>query len=90
MQQIQKILNAKSGQIPACYFRKVIDIDQLICTGASYTTFGGKRIRQQPDLIRFKVGRGWRLIYEEKDNKLSPVCLIPRQQFEKVIRRRRK
>lgn len=90
MPTLQEVLNTSITQIPSCYLKKALAVDQQLASGTPYTQIGGKRIRQCRTFVRFKIGRGWRLVYLSKDGALEPFCLITRQQFEQLLKRRRK
>jgi len=90
MPTIQDIINTCSSQIPACHIQKIIEVDSQLASGVPYTRIGGQRIHQCRTLVRFKIGRSWRLIYLLKDGIYEPDCLITRQRFEQLLKRRRK
>lgn len=74
--------------IPTCYQTKSQQLHQQINDGMPYAALGGCRINQCPELIRFKLGRKFRLIYREVDRQLIPYRLISRQSFETLVKRR--
>ncbi len=90
MSNLKEVLNASTTHIPSCYWNKALAIDKQLSSGAPFTGIGGKRIHQSRAFVRFRIGRGFRLIYQFKSGALVPLCLIPRQQFEQLLKRKRK
>ncbi|WP_052761238.1 hypothetical protein [Sedimenticola thiotaurini] len=88
MQTLQDILNTCSAQVPFCYLQKALELDKKLSEGTPYTELGGKRIRHNPNLIRFKIGRRFRLLYFRAMGVMVPYCLITRQQLQKILMRR--
>lgn len=89
MSAIQDLIRTCRQQITPCYKRKILEIDNALKKGTPYPLLGGKRIRCRGDLVRFKIGRDWRLVYREDRNKrLSPYRLTSRQRFEDSLKRR--
>jgi hypothetical protein len=88
MSSIHKVLEACSCSPPLCHVERAKFLHNQLISGIPYPQLGGKRIRQSKDLIRFKIGRDWRLLYQRKGRDLVPYCLITRQQFEQILKRR--
>ncbi|WP_444891999.1 hypothetical protein ACJJIE_13300 [Microbulbifer sp. TRSA001] len=88
MHSLQAILTKCPHQIHDCHRLQAITLHQQLSEGIPFTLLGGKRIKQSPQIIRFKIGRDWRLLYREQANSLTPYCLISRQCFNQVIQRR--
>jgi hypothetical protein len=87
MQTIQNIINTCSHPVPHCHIQKIIALDAQLASGAPYTLIGGQRIHQCKVIVRFKIGRRWRLIYLLKGGAFEPYCLITRQKFDQLLRR---
>lgn len=90
MPTLQNIINTCSNQVPPCHIQKIIEVDAQLVSGVPYTRLGGQRIHQCRAIVRFKIGRAWRLVYLFKGGVLKPYCLITRQQFDQFLKRRRK
>ena len=90
MSTLKKVLSTSTTQVPSCYLNKALALDQQLASGTPYTLIGGKRLRQCRAFVRFKIGRGLRLIYQSKGGALKPLCMITRQQFDQFLQRRRK
>lgn len=88
MSNIDSVIARCSQQVPVCHLEKSVEIDSLLQQGIPYTRLQGARIKQSPSLIRFKLGRNWRLLYSFKGMQYVPICLISRQNFENKIKRR--
>jgi len=88
MNSLQHILSKCRHQIPTCHIQQAIELHQQLADGASFHRLGGTRIKQSPHIIRFKIGRDWRLLYREQGHRLAPCCLIARQCFERTLKRR--
>jgi hypothetical protein len=88
MSAIQEVLEACSCPPPHCHAERVKSLHDQLISGIPYPQLCGKRIRQSKDLIRFKIGRDWRLLYQRMGNELVPYRLITRQQFEQILKRR--
>ena len=88
MISLQQVLSKCPHQVPDCHIQRAMELHQQLTEGASFNRLGGKRIKQSPHIIRFKIGRGWRLLYLEQGPRLVPYCLIARQRFEQTIKRR--
>lgn len=89
MQTIQTILANCRHHVAACYQAKAIDIDQALSAGTPFTSLGGKRICCREGLLRFKLGSGWRLLYQITATGYAPCALVSRQCFERELKRRR-
>lgn len=89
MQTIQYILQNCSHQVPACHRIKACEIAAALLLDTPYTALGGKQLRCNPNIVRFKLGKNWRLIYLKSAQGLVPLDLVSRQCFEHTLRRRR-
>ncbi|WP_431194217.1 hypothetical protein [Pseudomonas viridiflava] len=54
-----------------------------------FTILGGKRMRCRGDLLRFKLGSEWRLLYYVTTVGYVPCALVSRQSFDRELKRRR-
>lgn len=88
MPTLQEIIDTCSNQVPPCHIQKIFEVDAQLASGVPYTQIGGQRIRQCGAIVRFKIGRSWRLVYRLKDGVLKPYCLITRQKFDQFLKRR--
>jgi len=90
MQTLDKIFKNCSYQLASCYLEQANQLHHQLSLGITFNALGGKRIRQNTNIVRFKIGRKWRFLYLIKDRRLIPWCLISRQDFEKTLKRRYK
>ncbi len=88
MKTIHQVVIESKHQIPHCYIEQALEIDRLLRAGMSFQHLKGKKIRCNDSLIRFKLGRSFRLIYQLTNNHLDAVSLVSRQNFDKQIKRR--
>lgn len=88
MNTIQQLFNSTKYQIPTCHQQLAKDIDNQLNAGVSFKQLGGKKIRRCSGLVRFKIGRNFRLVYSLKAAKPVPVLIVSRQHFDKKIKRR--
>ncbi len=89
MDTVQTLLFSTRYPIPACHQQRACAIERAIAHGTSFTQLGGQRIAACPELIRFRLGRQWRLIFRDIQGQLIPHRLISRQAFEVELKRRR-
>lgn len=64
MHIIQSILASCPHQISTCYQARALGIDQALLSSTPFTVLGGKLVRCREGLLRFKLGSGWRLLYQ--------------------------
>ena len=88
MPNIFSVIARCTQQVPLCHIQKAVEIDNLIERGVPFTRLHGTRIKQSRSLIRFKLGRDWRLVYICRGAYYEPLCLTSRQGFETKIKRR--
>jgi len=90
VKSIQEVLKSCDHQVPICYQKKVVCLHQKLCDGTPFTALGGKRIQKCRRIIRFKIGREFRLLYQKSESGLVPDILITRQRFESILKLRSK
>lgn len=88
MSNIFKVIARCNQQVPECHLRKALEIDSLLGRGVPFTRLQGAKIQQSQALIRFKLGREWRLVYINRGSRYEPLYLTSRQGFETKIKRR--
>ncbi len=88
MTSLESIISKCRHQIPECHIQQVFDLHSQLADGVSFHRLGGTRIKQSPHIIRFKIGRNWRLLYCEKGRRLEAYCFITRQCFDRTVKRR--
>jgi hypothetical protein len=88
MNTIQQLFNSTKYEIPVCHQQLALQIDEQLNEGISFKKLGGKKIRRCSDLIRFKIGRDFRLVYSLKQAKPIPMFIVSRQHFDKKLNRR--
>ncbi|MGY5451435.1 ParE family toxin-like protein [Agarivorans sp. MS3-6] len=82
-----QLIESFRSHIPQCQVTKAYALEKKILAGYSYIELGGKKIRNTPNLIRFKLGRRFRFIWFVADDGLKPVMITTRQQFDNKIKR---
>lgn len=75
-------------QVHQCYIKKAQEIHEGLLAKACITLLGGVRLKRRPELIRFKLGREFRLIYRIAEHGFVPVQLMTRQAFDRELKRR--
>lgn len=88
MQQINSIIKSCSSNLNPSQIRKIQEIHKKISAGANIKRFHGKTIKQKPELIRFKIGQNFRLLYQKNTYGLIPLQIMTRQSFGKFLKRR--
>ncbi|MBR9883493.1 MAG: hypothetical protein GYB21_07470 [Oceanospirillales bacterium] len=89
MNTVKSLLVATRLPIPPCHQQRARHIEKAIAQGVPFTALGGQRIAACPELVRFRLGRQWRLIFREQHDALIPHRLISRQAFDAELKRRR-
>lgn len=89
MHTIESILANCSHQVSACCQAKALAIDQALLSGTPFSVLGGKRLRCRQDLLRFKLGYDWRLLYQIVPGGYVACALVSRQRFDRELKRRR-
>ena len=75
-------------QVHQCHIKKAQEIHEALLAKVCITLLGGVRLKRRPELIRFKLGREFRLIYRISDVGLEPIQLMTRQAFDRELKRR--
>ncbi|MBB5187098.1 hypothetical protein HNQ57_001361 [Zhongshania antarctica] len=88
MPSIHHILKNCPHEVPTRHLERAQKLHRQLMDGTPAANLGGCRVKQTPDIIRFKIGRDWRLLYRKYGALLQPYCLVSRQNFEHVIKRR--
>ena len=88
MKSLQHILSNCPHQMRACHIERALVLHLQLAEGKPYLSLGGKRIKQNPEFVRFKISSSLRLIYRDIDHRLEPHSLITRQGFERTVKRR--
>lgn len=70
------------------YKEKVRELLNSLESGTSFLKLGGRKIKSNESLIRFRIGRSHRLLLELKSSKREAV-LLDRQGYESNFARRR-
>ena len=76
-------------QVSPCHQEKLLQLDRSLQLGTPFPALGGKRLRCRPELVRFKIGREWRVIYSISSAGTQVYSLVSRQCFERELKRRR-
>ncbi|GAA5189566.1 hypothetical protein [Ferrimonas gelatinilytica] len=82
-------LKSLHQQLPERQQRRVNNITQALIDGQNYHSLGGVRVRCNNNLIRFRLGRNWRLIFRQSPLGYEFLSVVSRQDFETEIKRRR-
>jgi len=88
MQALLNVLRDCPHLIPTCHQTRTQQLHQQLYDGVHYAALGGCRLKQCPDLIRFKIGLKLRLIYREVDHQLIPCRIISRESLDTLLKRR--
>ena len=73
--------------LPPIYKEKVRKLINSLEIGTSFLALGGKKIKCNDSLIRFRIGRSHRLLLRTKPSERELV-LLERQSYESFFRRR--
>ncbi len=85
---LHTVLNACNSHLPLCHRNKALITFNALLDGHPYLLLGGAKLKRRPDLVRFKLGREFRLIFKLKDEGLVPYQLVTRQRFDRELKRR--
>jgi len=85
---LQLVIAHCPHQVHQCYVTKAHKLHEALLAKVCITLLGGVRLKRRPELIRFKLGREFRLIYRVSENGLVPVQLMTRQAFDRELKRR--
>lgn len=88
MSTIEHLL-ANCPHLGSCHREKAIEIDQALRAGIPFTALGGKRVRCRRELVRFRLGSEWRLLYLTEARGYTAHRLINRQSLTRELKRRR-
>lgn len=86
---LEELLLRCKSQLPSCYAQEARDIAAQLALGVPYPLLGGCKIRRTEGILRFKLGREFRLIFKQTDIGWTPYKLVTRQAFERELVRRR-
>ena len=86
MHSIDRILAICPHQVRPCHYSKAIAINQALQAGTPFTALGGKHLRSCKGMIRFKLCRELRLLYQASDCGYVPYALITRQKLERELK----
>jgi hypothetical protein len=85
---LQLVIEHCPHHVHNCYVTKAHKLHKALLAKVCITLLGGVRLKRRPELIRFKLGREFRLIYRISQNGLEPVQLMTRQAFDRELKRR--
>jgi hypothetical protein len=85
---LQSIVEHCPHQVHQCYIKKAHKLHEALLAKVCITLLGGVRLKRRPELIRFKLGREFRLIYRMSEDGLEPIQLMTRQAFDRELKRR--
>jgi mRNA-degrading endonuclease RelE of RelBE toxin-antitoxin system len=85
--QITNLLNKQNKSIQQCHLKRAVLIQQQLESGCPYSKLGGKQLKTDKTLLRFKLGN-YRLIIQAVNNKYIPEMLIQRKHLECKLKRR--
>ncbi|MCF7483088.1 hypothetical protein L3V31_15340 [Vibrio sp. J1-1] len=71
--------------LPNSHRQKTLSVVNSIADGTPFTVLGGKNIKSNPSLIRFRIGRSFRLILSKGNNRLT-FKLCRRQGYEQHLK----
>ena len=85
---LERILKRCPHQVHSCYVTKAHKLHKALLAKVCIALLGGVRLKRRPDLVRFKLGREFRLIYRISEDGFVPVQLMTRQAFDRELKRR--
>lgn len=85
---IQQCLSGSKISLPNCYVKRAVDIITRLESSEPFPRLGGIKIKRRKRLIRFKIGREYRLLVEQREKSFVPLLMTTRQDFERELRRR--
>ena len=88
MPSLHRILKNCPHEVPMRHLDRVQKLHRQLMDGTPAASLGGCRVKQSRNIIRFKIGRDWRLLYRKQGESFVPYRLVSRQSFEQVIKRR--
>ena len=90
MTSTKQLIDTFQSHLPLCQIERAFKIEKALKSGASCRSLGGRKIRSYPNLIRFKLGRGIRFVWQDGSDGLHPKVITTRQGFERTIKQIRK
>ncbi len=85
---VDQWLTYLSYTTPSCQHGKVLSILLSLKKAVPYTLLGGAKIKRRPHFIRFKLGRGYRLVVKQTVEGFEPYKVMTRQRFQRELTRR--
>ena len=87
MQVLNTLFKPYPTVVSARYLIRAQQILQRLKQGTHYQCLGGKQIKANNQLVRFKFG-SYRLILKRTNSQYEPVELLHRKNFELFLKRR--
>lgn len=82
------ILGKSPSNLSDCHMQRALNIFNALCNETPYPKLGGVKVRRRPNLIRFKLGRDYRLIIKQTLDGFEPYQIMTRQRFQRELTRR--
>ena len=78
----------KSGRhLPTCHQQKALMICQQILSGIHYQKVGGKKLRCNPAIVSFPLGRRYRLVASYKSSQVRSMSVMTHEAYNNFYRR---
>jgi len=82
------ILGKSPSNLSDCHVQRALNIFNALCNATPYLKLGGVKVKRRPNLIRFKLGRDYRLIIKQTLDGFEPYQIMTRQRFQRELTRR--
>lgn len=82
------ILGKSPLHLSDCHVQRALSIFNALCNATPYPKLGGVKVKRRPHLIRFKLGRDYRLIIEKTLDGFELYQIMTRQRFQRELTRR--
>ncbi len=86
MTSTKQLIDTFRSHIPLCQIERAFEIERALKSGVSYLSLGGRKIRSSPTFIRFRLGRGFRFVWQDYSDGLHPKAITTRQGFERTLK----
>lgn len=82
------ILRKSPSNLSDCHVQRALNILKALSIATPYPKLGGVKVKRRPNLIRFKLGRDYRLIIKQTLDGFEPFKIMTRQSFQRELTRR--
>ncbi len=82
------ILDKSPLNLSDCHIKRAFYILNALFNAIPYPALGGVKVKRRPNLIRFKLGRDYRLIIKQTLDGFEVFEIMTRQRFQRELTRR--